>query len=105
MGFRPAEPDYKLLGYICDVKIGENNIITCFSLREKLSAEPTDEGLVVIIEHGMVEFNTAIIIPSSPCSAGTFSRTGEGSRTSYQKATDRIPDPRRLAWTFRVFKG
>ena len=38
-----------------------------FSLKEKVSLEATDEVLVGVVR------------PSSPCSAGTFSRPGEGN--------------------------
>jgi len=49
------------------------NVRICFSLREKLSAEPTDEGLMFAIEHGKLELHSVDGRTSSPCSAETLS--------------------------------
>jgi hypothetical protein len=48
-------------------------VLKPFSLREKVSRDATDEGLMVARERGAVELYLVMLRTSSACCAGTFS--------------------------------
>jgi hypothetical protein len=65
----------------------------CFSPWEKLSAEPTDEGLMLVIKHGTVQPPTA----TSRTSSVMLRMTPSPSRR--RKLVDRIKIPRKKSFS------
>ena len=74
---------------------------------EKLSAEPTDEGLMVVVSRWKLELYPVNSRTSSPCSAETFSfKEKEGFAFTYKNRHSLLafPIPQRMQIPHKAFE-